>query len=109
VRCARRGGRVDADEEGHQVGVLLAFAVGYVVGARAGNEGLDEVKDALKAVLDSEELKALGDALRAHASHVLKELGAKLASDSDDPITVEDVLGRLRNLVPPGTITWSES
>jgi hypothetical protein len=79
----------------------MAFAVGYAVGARAGNEGYDELVASFKAVRDSEEFRGLVTAMRSHAGHVLRELGARLATDADQPITVDEVIARVRNVVRP--------
>jgi hypothetical protein len=83
------------------VGLLLAFAVGWLVGGRAGSEGLDEMIDAVKGVASSEELRGLVHALRSHTSHALKEIGARL-TDDDDPLTIEEVVDRLRQIVAQG-------
>ena len=83
------------------MGVLLAFAVGYVVGARAGSERYQEVADAVTAVRDSSEFQALVAALRSHAGFVLTELGQRLSPGAEDPLTVQDVLARVRSVVRP--------
>jgi len=85
------------------VGILMAFAVGYAVGARAGSEGYDELIASFKAVRDSEEFKGLIAALRSHTGHVLREVGARLATDADQPITVDEVIARVRSVVRPLT------
>jgi hypothetical protein len=56
------------------VGVFLALAVGYVIGARAGSRDLDDVTDALRALRDSQEMADLSGALRSHLGHTLREL-----------------------------------
>ncbi len=91
------------------MGVLLAFAVGYFAGGRAGGEGLDEVIAALKAVKDSEEVGDLLAALRSHAGFALQELGKRLSTEPDQPISIQDVLSRVRSLVRPGDATSGES
>jgi hypothetical protein len=83
------------------VGLVLAFAVGWLVGNRAGNEGLDEMADAIRGVASSDELRGLFGALRSHTSHALKEVGARL-TDDDDPLTIEEVVDRLRQIVAQG-------
>lgn len=92
------------------MGVLLAFAVGYVVGARAGKQGLDELKAALNELVASEEFDSLVVAARSHASHALREAAARLSSDPDQPLTVGDVVGRLRaRLRPDDDVTSTAS
>jgi hypothetical protein len=48
------------------MGTLFGFVVGYIVGARAGSQGFEEVVDALRTVRDSEEFQALGEVVRSH-------------------------------------------
>jgi hypothetical protein len=66
------------------VGLILAFIVGYFIGARDGSQGLDEVIDAAKVVAASQEFEDLVLVVRAHAGHVLQEVGRRL-----DPATAE--------------------
>ena len=56
------------------MGLVLAFIVGYVIGAWDGSDALDEVIDAAKAVAASQEFDDLVRALRSHAGHVLQEV-----------------------------------
>lgn len=79
------------------MGVLLAFAVGYTLGAKAGAHGFEDVVASFKAVRESEEFRNALDVLRAHASHVLRE-AADLAS-RPEPVDTGDLLARVRNLV----------
>ncbi len=88
------------------MGVLLAFAVGYVVGARAGEEGYQDVVDAISAIRRSEEFQAFVDALRRHAGATLEQLAQRLSSDGE-PLSVEDVLGRARQLIDRATSSGS--
>lgn len=80
------------------MGILLAFAVGYAVGARAGEEGYRDVVESLKALRDSEELAAFVAAMRSHASHALQDLAVRLGDDQQ-PLTMDDVLSRVRGLL----------
>lgn len=84
--------------------VLLAFAAGYYLGARAGSQDFDDVVDALQAVRQSEEVKDLVGSLRSHAAHTLREVAALLertsAGEGTPPeITTQDLVDRVRNLV----------
>ena len=81
------------------MGALLAFTVGYVVGARAGTEGLEEVMASIRTLRDSEEFEALVSAMRSYLSHTLQELGGLVAPESQRPHTVTDLLSRLRSPV----------
>jgi len=53
---------------------LVALASGYVLGARADREDFDDVVQALRAVLDSEEVHDLVVAVRGHVGHALRNL-----------------------------------
>lgn len=61
------------------MGTLFGFIVGYVVGAKGGSERFDEVLQAFRAVRDSEEFRALLQALRLHASDTARDLGDRLS------------------------------
>ena len=52
---------------------LVGFALGYVVGAKEGKEGLDRMIAATKTVLASEEFKALLEGGQAMAGGMLKQ------------------------------------
>lgn len=90
------------------MGILMAFAVGYVVGARAGEAGFREVVDALKAVRDSDEFAAFVAALRAHLGHTFGDLAARLGDDGA-PLTMDDVVARVRQLVNERAATSNAS
>jgi hypothetical protein len=90
------------------MGILMAFAVGYFAGGRAGGEGLDEVMAALKAVKESDEVEALLAALRAHAGFAFQELGKWLSAQPDQPINMHEALSRLRGMVRPDDATSAE-
>ena len=81
------------------MGILLAFAVGYVVGAQAGTEGYEEIVVSLKSVRDSEEFKGLLSAVRSHAGFALSEIAQRLTTESQQPGPVQDVLDRVRGLM----------
>jgi hypothetical protein len=77
----------------------MAFAVGYAVGAKAGSEGYDELIASFKAVRDSEEFRGLIAAIRSHTGHVLREVGQRLQTDADRPISMDEVLARVRGAI----------
>jgi hypothetical protein len=64
---------------------LLGFAVGYVVGAQAGREGLAQLIEAWKTVKESEEFAGLvetGRSLLTNALHSAVEMGAGEMKDA---------------------------
>ena len=53
--------------------------------ARGGSQALDEVIDAAKAVAASQEFEDLVRALRAHAGHLLQEVGRRIDPSPASP------------------------
>jgi hypothetical protein len=74
------------------MGTLFGFAVGYVVGARAGSKGFDEVVDALRTVRESEEFQALVDIVTSHVRGSAATVGKWLATAEES--TTEDMINR---------------
>jgi hypothetical protein len=91
------------------MGIMLAFAVGYAVGANAGQEGYQEVVDALRAVGRSEELHALAAALRSHAGATLRQLSVVIEGEPDEPLNPGRLLDRVRDLMGRAAATWPAS
>lgn len=52
---------------------LVGFALGYVVGAKEGKEGLERMITATKTVLGSEEFKGLLEGARSMGGSLLKQ------------------------------------
>lgn len=52
---------------------LVGFALGYVVGAKEGKEGLERMITATKTVLGSEEFKAALEGAQAMGGGLLKQ------------------------------------
>jgi len=89
------------------MGLVLAFIAGYIVGARDGSDTLDEVIDAAKAVATSQEFEDLIRALRAHAGHLLQEVGQRIDPASGEQTSMTTILERARDIVQRGA-TGSE-
>ena len=83
------------------MGVLLAFFVGWIAGAKAGAEGFREVMDAAKTVKDSEEFGALVAVARTHAAKALEEVGKLVSGETPMPEPV-DLLQRVQQLTEKG-------
>ena len=85
------------------MGLLLVFAAGYVMGARAGGESLDEVVDAMRAIRESEEFHDFLKAMRTHTAHSLRgvatmiENGRERGNGATAPSS--DLLERVRLIV----------
>ena len=83
------------------MGLVMAFAMGYVVGARGGNEGLDEVIRSLRAIRDSPEMKDLVEAVRAHVGYTLRELASRMDDDERLDLDLDgegDLVDQVRRL-----------
>jgi hypothetical protein len=79
------------------MGVFVALAVGYVVGARTGSKDLDQVTRALKALSASEEFADVVSAVRSHVGHTLRELAGMIEGAPDEP-NANDLVDRVRHL-----------
>jgi hypothetical protein len=79
------------------MGIFVALAVGYVVGARAGSKDLDQVAKALKALSASEEFADVVSAVRSHVGHTLRELAGMIEGTPDEAET-GDLVDRVRHL-----------
>jgi hypothetical protein len=60
------------------VKLLLGFALGYVVGAKAGSAGFDRVEVAVRELRDSEEYHRVVDAVREHAKETVQVMNRRL-------------------------------
>ena len=79
--------------------VLVALAVGYAVGARAGNKDLDQVTKSFRAILESEEFADFTVAVRSQVGHALRGLAAMVdgpASEVD--VETSDLVEQVRHL-----------
>ncbi|HEY1279102.1 MAG TPA: hypothetical protein VGF22_05465 [Acidimicrobiales bacterium] len=80
--------------------VVLAFAAGCVVGAKAGAQDFRDVTQSLNAIRQSEEFHDLLAALRSHAGQTLRHL-ADVLEQNDRPaaLTNDDLVARVRHIV----------
>lgn len=85
------------------MGFLLVFAAGYVMGARAGGESLDDVIDAVHAIRESDEFHDLVSAVRVHAADSLRGLASMLETGREQHEDVRtnpsDLLDRVKLIV----------
>ena len=82
------------------MGILLAFAVGFVVGGRGGAQDFNDVIQAVRELRDSEEFHGLLGVLRQHGAHMLRS-AADLLDGPTMPHTEEgtDIADRVRLLM----------
>ena len=67
------------------MGILLAFAVGFVVGGRGGAQDFNDVVQAVRDLSHSEEFHGLVGVLRQHGAHMLRS-----AADLLEGATIPD-------------------
>jgi hypothetical protein len=65
------------------VGVMIGFALGYVFGTRAGAEAFDEMRDALKTIVSSGELKELAGGAISVLGDVLRQGSGALGNGGE--------------------------
>src|SRR5262245_37952605 len=75
---ARPAGRQQPEED-ENMGALIGFAFGYVVGAKAGPEGLEELRRAWQSISQSEEFKALIATATAYVQNAFSQGGGAVA------------------------------
>jgi hypothetical protein len=81
------------------MGILLAFAVGYAVGARAGSQDFDDIVRSFKSVRESEEFADLVGAIRTHMAHTLREVAGMVDGTGTETFTPQDLVERVKGLV----------
>jgi hypothetical protein len=77
---------------------LVEFAAGWALGAKAGETHFDEVIEAGRGVLRSQEVTDLVHALRSHVGYSLKALGGLVMGDESEP-KGQDLLDIVRQLM----------
>jgi len=63
------------------MGTLFGFVVGYILGARAGAEGFEEVVQSIRDIRRSEEFRGFVDAMKSHSRHVAAQVTGRLAGE----------------------------
>jgi hypothetical protein len=81
------------------MGLLVAFAAGCFIGARAASEDFGDVAESFRAVRDSEEFHDLVAAFRSHAGQTLRRLAEMVETSAPATKDDEDLVARVRSLV----------
>ena len=82
------------------MGIFVALAVGYVIGARVGSRDLDQVTESIKALAASDEFADVVGAVRSHLGHTLRELAGVLDGGGDATVAEPvDLVDRVKLLV----------
>jgi hypothetical protein len=86
------------------MGLVLVFAAGYVIGARAGSDDFDEIVRSFQAIRRSEEFHDFMAAIRSHAGQTLRRLGDAVEKGSGEDLvadvpSAQDLVAKVRQLV----------
>jgi hypothetical protein len=66
------------------MGTLFGFAVGYILGARAGQDGYEELVRSVRAIRASDEFQDFVVAMKEHGRHLLRQATGRLAGEEHD-------------------------
>jgi len=83
------------------MGIFVALAVGYVVGAKTGSKDLDQLVKSLRALRESEEFADVVSAVRSHLGHTLREVAGVLEGGTGADRESGDMVDRVRQLFGP--------
>lgn len=79
--------------------MLLAFAVGFVLGDSGGSRDRTDVVDSFGAIMDSEEMAAFVMVARAQVGRTLREVADMFDGGGQETLTPPDLVDRVRELV----------
>lgn len=79
--------------------IVVALAVGYLVGARTGGKDLDQLSESLKALCETDEFADVMSAARSQMGSTLRELAAIVDGDRKLPEVNGDLVAKVRHLV----------
>jgi hypothetical protein len=79
--------------------ILVALAVGYIVGAKTGSKDLDQLGRSLKALCDTEEFADVVSAARAQMGSTLRELASIVDGAQLPDASTGDLVARVSHLV----------
>jgi hypothetical protein len=79
--------------------ILVALAVGYIVGAKTGGKDLDQLGKSLKALCGTDEFADVVSAARAQMGSTLRELASIMDGGQLPDASSGDLVARVRHLV----------
>jgi hypothetical protein len=79
--------------------ILVALAVGYIVGAKTGGKELDQLGQSLKALCGTDEFGDVVSAARAQMGSTLRELASIMDGGRLPDASSGDLVARVRHLV----------
>lgn len=76
---------------------IFGFVVGYIVGARAGSEGIERLEQAVRDIRDSDEFRNFTALLKSHLVGTIDTVNERLKSDPGTLVgDVERLAGEAR-------------
>jgi hypothetical protein len=79
--------------------ILIALAVGYLVGARTGGKDLDQLTRSVKALCETDEFADVMVAARAQVAATLRELASIVDGGQAGTAPSGDLVARVRHMV----------
>jgi hypothetical protein len=79
--------------------MLLAFAVGFVLGGHGGSRDRRDVTDSFGTIRDSEEVAAFVMLARAQVGRTLRDVAKMVDGNESETPTTPDLVDRVRQLV----------
>jgi hypothetical protein len=79
--------------------MLLAFAVGFVLGGQGGPRDRHDVADSFGAIRDSEEVAAFVAVAKSQVGRTLREVADMVDGSGREAATTPDLVDRVRALV----------
>ncbi len=79
--------------------MLLAFAVGFVLGGQGGSQDRHAVTRSFGAIRDSEEVAAFVMVARAQVGRTLRQVADMVDGNGTEAATTPDLVDRVRELV----------
>ena len=79
--------------------VLVALAIGYLIGAKTRGEDLERLRRSLQALCETDEFADVVAAGRAQVGHTLRELASVIDGERPAAEPGGDLVTRVRHLV----------
>ena len=79
--------------------MLLAFAVGFVLGGSGGSRARGDVVDSFEVIKDSDEVTAALMVARSQVGHALRRVADLVDGQGREEPVIPDLVARVRDLV----------
>jgi hypothetical protein len=79
--------------------ILIALAVGYLIGAKTGGKDLEQLSRSLKALCETDEFADVVVAARSQVAATLRELASMVDGGQPAAVPTGDLVARVRHMV----------